>query len=321
MLGPLFTWKFLLMVSIVVGSIFIFRLFCRFICPLGGLYGLFNKFSLFGVKVDEAKCTHCNICVAHCKCDIKHVGDQECISCGECIDVCPTKAISWKGPKILLKANEIPADANDETKAKQEKTRLICRITTTVILLAVLIGTVIYFWDPTPAAPVTPPSQSETEDNGQDGKPAVGNKVGDLCPSVQLPLLTVSGVNEDETIDPTKTGKVTIINFWGTWCGPCKAELPDFDRIATDYADDVKIIAYHSDYAKNSALDYVQENFPDSNMIFATDEGDAYYTMLGGEGSYPMTWVLDENGVIIAQYVGMVHYDTLKGHIEAELQK
>jgi len=45
MLGPLFTWKFLLMVSMIVGSVFIFRLFCRFICPLGALYGLFNRFS------------------------------------------------------------------------------------------------------------------------------------------------------------------------------------------------------------------------------------------------------------------------------------
>ena len=97
LLGPLFTWKFMLMVSIVVGSIFIFRLFCRFICPLGALYGLFNKVSVFGVQVDEDKCTHCNLCVSHCKVDIKHVGDQECISCGECIGVCPTKAISWKG--------------------------------------------------------------------------------------------------------------------------------------------------------------------------------------------------------------------------------
>ena len=118
MLGPLFTWKFSLMVSIVVGSVFIFRLFCRFLCPLGGLYGLFNKFSCFGVKVDEEKCTHCNLCIAHCKCDIKHVGDQECIACGECIDVCPTKAISWKGSKIFLKANEIPADADPERVAE-----------------------------------------------------------------------------------------------------------------------------------------------------------------------------------------------------------
>ena len=52
MLGPLFTWKFLLMVSILISCIFIYRLFCRFLCPLGALYGLFNKFSFFGVKVD-----------------------------------------------------------------------------------------------------------------------------------------------------------------------------------------------------------------------------------------------------------------------------
>lgn len=53
MLGPIFTWKFLLMVSIVVGSVFVFRLFCRFLCPLGALYGLFNRISLFGIKLDK----------------------------------------------------------------------------------------------------------------------------------------------------------------------------------------------------------------------------------------------------------------------------
>ena len=66
MLGPLFTWKFLLLVSIIVGSIFIFRLFCRFLCPLGALYGLFNGISLFGVKVEKSKCTDCGACVEAC---------------------------------------------------------------------------------------------------------------------------------------------------------------------------------------------------------------------------------------------------------------
>lgn len=79
MLGPLFTWKFLLLVSITVASIFIFRMFCRFICPLGALYGLFNKISFFGVKINANKCTNCNLCVNHCKMDISTVGDHECI--------------------------------------------------------------------------------------------------------------------------------------------------------------------------------------------------------------------------------------------------
>ena len=305
LLGPLFTWKFLLMVSIVVGSIFIFRLFCRFMCPLGGLYGLFNKFSVFGVKVDKEKCTQCNLCVAHCKCDIKHVGDQECISCGDCIDICPTKAISWKGPKILLKANDIPTDANDEAKAaakaKQEKTRLICRITTTVILLAVLIGTIIYFWNPTPSAPVTPPSQSEGEDNGEL---VVGNKVGNLCPSVNLSIIG----DETTTIDPSSTGKVTIINFWGTWCGPCKAELPFFNEVATLFADKVDVITIHSVSGVGDAPAYIQENYPNSNIIFTVDNQGAgrnpkvngeLFTLLGFRDAYPATVIIDENGVII----------------------
>ena len=111
MLGPLFTWKFLLMISILVGSVFIFRLFCRFICPLGALYGLFNRISFFGVKVEQPKCTNCNLCVSHCKLDVNHVGDQECISCGECMKVCPTNAIVWKGPKLFKRNDEILSDS------------------------------------------------------------------------------------------------------------------------------------------------------------------------------------------------------------------
>ena len=117
MLGPLFTWKFVLFVSCVVICIFAYRAFCRFICPLGAIYSLFNKISFFGIKLNRDKCTHCGKCINKCKLDIKHVGDHECISCGECIDVCPTKAISWKGPKIFVAPNEIevPAGADEET--------------------------------------------------------------------------------------------------------------------------------------------------------------------------------------------------------------
>ena len=91
MLGPLFTWKFLLMVSILVGAIFIFRVFCRFFCPLGAIYGLFNRISFVGVKVDSKSCTECGLCVGACKMDVRRVRDTECISCGECISVCPTE--------------------------------------------------------------------------------------------------------------------------------------------------------------------------------------------------------------------------------------
>ena len=116
MLGPIFTWKFALLVAIIVLSIFVFRAFCRFICPLGAIYSLFSRIALLGVKLDKENCTNCGLCIETCKMDVKKVGDHECIQCGACIPVCPTKAISWKGSKIFLRKN-----ATDEQQT-QERT-------------------------------------------------------------------------------------------------------------------------------------------------------------------------------------------------------
>lgn len=111
MLGYLFSWKFVLLVIFIVGSIFIYRFFCRFFCPLGAIYGFFNKIALMGVKLDEEKCVDCGLCIQTCQMDIKHVGDHECINCGACIKVCPTQAISWKGSQIFLHSNMATASA------------------------------------------------------------------------------------------------------------------------------------------------------------------------------------------------------------------
>lgn len=105
-LGSIFTWKFSVLVAVIVLCIFMYRFFCRFLCPLGAIYGFFNRFALLGVKLDKDKCTECGLCVSHCKMDIRHVGDHECINCGECISVCPTKAISWKGSQIFVHENQ-----------------------------------------------------------------------------------------------------------------------------------------------------------------------------------------------------------------------
>lgn len=116
MLGPLFTWKFLLLIVFIVASVFIFRFFCRFLCPLGAIYGFFCRVALLGIKLDKNKCTDCGLCVSVCKMDIKRVGDHECINCGACISVCPVKAISWKGSKLFIRENAITETAPETEK-------------------------------------------------------------------------------------------------------------------------------------------------------------------------------------------------------------
>lgn len=300
MLGPLFTWKFLILVSVVVGSVFIFRVFCRFICPLGALYGLFNKISFFGVKVDNSKCVDCNLCIAHCKLDVKKVGDQECISCGECMNVCPTNAIKWKG--IIRKDSEagIPSEGN-------KKARTITRSISVVLFIALLVGTIAYYWNTAP----------------DYVKPAEGNQVGDSCYGYDLTRVDATGILE-ETINPATTGKVTVINFWGTWCSPCVKELPYFDQLAANYADDIVVIAVHTNMIIETASPYIAEHYSNSNLIFAKDDGqefqETYYTALGGRDTYPYTVVLDENGVIVKIFYEALEYEDLEEVVESELK-
>ena len=300
MLGPIFTWKFLVMVSIVVACIFAFRAFCRFICPLGALYGLFNKISIFGVKVDNSKCINCDKCIRHCKMDVHHVGDQECISCGECMDVCPTNAIQWKG--ILRKEDSagIPVTGN-------KKMRTITRAISTVLMIGLLVGAIIYYW-------VTTPDYI---------KPDVGSEVGDACISYDVTIVDETGIST-ETINPTTTGKITIINFWGTWCGPCVKELPYFDQIATNYGDDVVVLAIHTSTVVDTAPAYIAEHYPDSKIIFGKDDGEGFYgtfyTALGGRDTYPYTVILDEQGVIVKIFVNALHYEDLEAVVEEELK-
>ena len=317
MLGPLFTWKFLLLVSILVGCVFVFRLFCRFICPLGALYGLFNKLSIFGIQVNNDKCTHCGMCHTHCKVDIKSPGDAECISCGECVSVCPTKAISWKGPKILLKPNE------GSEKPEQNNKRLIVRIVSALVMLTVLVGVIIHYWqqpDPTQIAPSF--TQPTIDNSGKDPDivlPPPGNTVGALCYGYNLELVDENG-GSGEFYNPPASGKLTIINFWGTWCTPCVNELPHFEKIAEEYSDTVDVIAIHSSISKETAPEYIGKYYKDSAMMFSWDGGEGfngeYYTALGGRGTYPYTVVLDENGIIVEIFLSSVTYEDLKNAVE-----
>ena len=310
-LGYLFTWKFMLMVSILVGCVFIFRLFCRFLCPLGAIYGLFNRFSFFGIKVDDAKCTNCGLCVSHCKVDIHKVGDQECISCGDCIKVCPTKAIAFKGVKA--------AEAQEENAGKRTVTRAVV----TVAMLAVLTGVFAYYWNTTADLP---DKTEATQPAGDSQTAQPGIDVGNLCYGAELEIVTGDGFT-GEKMDPTKTGKVTVINFWGTWCTPCVNELPYFDRIATEYADTVTVVAVHSLLANDTMAKYIAEHYPQSKLVFVSDYGEGttsdYYTAISGGGAagYPYTVVIDETGVITGVFPSTLEYEALKAAVDAAFNR
>lgn len=93
--GLLFGWKALLCIGILAACAFLYRAFCRFLCPLGALYSLFSRLALLAVRVDDSRCNGCGRCTRTCEMDVRRVGDRECIQCGRCIAQCPENAIHF----------------------------------------------------------------------------------------------------------------------------------------------------------------------------------------------------------------------------------
>ena len=96
MVGVLFSWKILILILVLVASMHIYRPFCKYMCPLGAIYGLFNRFSIYQMQVEKDKCTHCGICEKTCLMQVnvtENINSPECIRCGACKNVCPVHAI------------------------------------------------------------------------------------------------------------------------------------------------------------------------------------------------------------------------------------
>ncbi len=364
-LGPLFTWKFSLFVVFIFASVFIFRFFCRFFCPLGALYGLFNRFSILGIRLEKDKCISCGRCKNVCKVDISHVGDHECVNCGDCLAVCPTNAITWRGSKIFL-----PPNVTDEEKAlgrpltsdeaaavekkaeKVKKRSLITKIVAASLAGAVLIGSLVYFnfiyKEPEYVGDCVDADGDrycdickieiyciDADANGkcddckskitsEDMKHFYGNQRTEECIGAHLEVLDENGLTGEIFNPATNRGKITIINFWGVWCDGCIKELPDFNRIANEYADKVTVVAVHTADDREKAPDWIKEHYSDwDNIIFALDEkinganADSYYTALGfTSGGYPVSVILKPNGTISKSHNGIFTYDQLKAEIE-----
>lgn len=105
-LGWLFRWKVAILILVSILAILVYRPFCKYICTLGAIYGLFNKVAFYKFHVANEKCTDCNACSNICpmNIDVKHSPNSaECIRCGKCVSVCANDAIEIDSITKLVK--------------------------------------------------------------------------------------------------------------------------------------------------------------------------------------------------------------------------
>ena len=107
---------------------------------------------------------------------------------------------------------------------------------------------------------------------------------------------------EDFTLSQTR-GKMTIINFWASWCGPCKMEAPHLQEFYEEYSDRVEIVAVNitsKDKPRDAATFAKQYGFTFPVLL---DESGEVSTMYGAF-VIPTTIFLNEKGEIIHEYAG-----------------
>ena len=308
MLGILFTRKLLILMAMILLCILVYRAFCRFLCPLGAIYGLFARVCVIGVKVDMPRCTDCGRCVRECPMDIRHVGDRECIHCGKCLDVCPTKAISYKAGKNTLHGPEI------EAEPPKKQTIRTLRILSWIAALTVLAAALWFFQKPeaknasmepaaTEAVRETEPAEAEAEDTTIPVGCGPGMRAPDFY--AELYGLTPTTFHLGEY-----RGKTVIVNFWATWCTPCCNELPHFDELSRNHPEDVVVIALHSNMVTDDVENYLSQF--DYQMPFGLDTTGEIIAAFHGSTMLPQTVVINADGIITYNAVGSVTYEMLE---------
>ncbi len=130
--GARFFWKLFILLAITVLAIFYYRPFCKYLCPLGAIYGLFNPISSYRLVIDKEKCVSCATCQKACGMDIRTFetpNSPDCIRCGSCMAACPTGAIesTWgrMGQKIKSRCFRDDGDILPARKKEAETTAYV----------------------------------------------------------------------------------------------------------------------------------------------------------------------------------------------------
>jgi thiol-disulfide isomerase/thioredoxin len=174
------------------------------------------------------------------------------------------------------------------------------------LLLVLVLGGVLVTWaaaryarqvegrDAAPAARAADPDATGTEPVTlrffRDPKPA--------------PAFTVKDLDGREISSASLRGKVVIVNFWATWCGPCRAEIPDLVALQQKYRDTLQVIGISEDetgveVVKRFAAEH-QVNYP---VAMTTPEIEKLFP---GISALPTSFILDRESRVVQKHVGML---------------
>ena len=174
-----------------------------------------------------------------------------------------------------------------------------------------------------PVAPAAPDRTASEPAQAEDAMTSFADIAADLEPAVGLaegnraPAFTIETLDNEVVALSDLRDRVVLLNFWGTWCGPCRREMPEFQKAYEEWhaqGFEILAIAYND---TEEAMEVFRDEFALSFPLALDDSGeinDAY-----GIQTRPSSYLLDRNGVILARHFGLMTEAQLSGMLNEAL--
>lgn len=290
-LGVLFMSKLTILISVVVLSLVFFRPFCKWICPLGAFYSLFNKISIYNFGFEKEKCVGCKKCVKKCKMDVdirETTCSRECIRCGECAEVCPTGAIK-SGFKIGSKEKCYRKNSlgNNRGMIKEMKKKI------TTLSLALLMSFGVFTG--------CSKNGSGTNQENSEQKTSTSTSANTTKKFPNFEATDLSGKKFDQS--EFSKNAVTVVNFWFTGCKACVEEMEDLEKFSAELKKknsslisvNTEIVDENTKNEAKKVADSKKITFP----VLQAKQGGEYEKYVSNIFAFPTTVLVNRNGEIV----------------------
>lgn len=118
------------------------------------------------------------------------------------------------------------------------------------------------------------------------------------------PVFSVRTIEGREVSSASLRGKVTIVNFWATWCAPCRAEIPDLIALQEKYRDQLQVIGISEDEA---GVDVVKRFAAEHEMNYPIAmSSPELETLFPGIAALPTSFIIDREGRVVQKHVGIL---------------
>ena len=124
-----------------------------------------------------------------------------------------------------------------------------------------------------------------------------------------VPQFTLSSLDGKTVAMKDLSNKVVVINFWATWCGPCREEIPHFNKLYSNYkGQGLEIIGISMDDGPDVVKEFARELRMEYPLVMGNDE---LADQFGGILGLPTTFIVDRKGNIVKKFVGLPSAEAL----------